>query len=122
VQLGYSIYVNLKTNRMAKVTKERLANICKRVNEGMKPSYAARAEGLGGEYLIALKESGILYKDEEGNWKGKVKIHSSRYDTFILYRQKYSQAIDRGRYTTKHPEETVVKVGFFKRIWNRIVG
>ena len=50
---------------MAKVTKERLANICKRVNEGMKPSYATRAEGLGGEYLIALKDSGAdNYKQE----------------------------------------------------------
>jgi hypothetical protein len=107
---------------MAKVTKERLANICKRVNEGMKPSYATRAEGLDGEYLIALKDSGILYKDEEGNWKGKVKIHSSRYETFIVYRQKYSQGIDRSRYTEKHPEEIVVKVGFFERIWKSILG
>jgi hypothetical protein len=107
---------------MAKVTKERLANICKRVNEGMKPSYATRAEGLGGEYLIALKDSGIIYKDDQGNWKGMVKIHSSRYESFISHRQKYSQGIDRGRYTTKHPNEIVVKVGFFERIWKSIFG
>jgi hypothetical protein len=115
----------LKTNIMAKVTKERIANVCKRVNEGMRPSYAAKAEGLGGGYLIALRESGIIYKDNEGNWKGMVKIHSSRFETFIVYRQNYDKAIISDRYTSKHPIESVkqeVKVGLFRKIWRSMFG
>lgn len=108
---------------MAKVTKERVANICKRINEGMKPSYAAKAEGLGGGYLIALKNSGIVYKDDQGNWKGMVKIHSSRYESFLHHRTKYDQGVVRSRYTEKHPEVIAVeKQGFFKRIWKSIFG
>lgn len=110
---------------MAKVTKERVANICKRVNEGMKPSYAAKAEGLGGGYLIALKQSGIIYKDVDGNWKGMVKIHSSRYETFVSYRKIYDKGIISERYTTKHPKESdkqEVKIGLFRKIWRSIFG
>lgn len=106
---------------MAKVTKERVTNICKHVNAGMKPSYAARAEGLGGGYLIALKNSGILYKDSDGNWKGMVKIHSSRYESFIKYRRKYDQAIVKSNYTNKDPKVITEKAGWFKRIWNAIL-
>jgi len=122
VQLGYSICINLKTNIMAKVTKERLANICKRVNEGMKPSYATRAEGLGGEYLIALKKSGILHKDDEGNWKGMVKIHSSRFALFLEHRGNYTKRVSSINPVKKQVKEVVVKVGFFKRIWKSIFG
>lgn len=110
---------------MAKVTKERIANICKRVNEGMKPSYAAKAEGLGGGYLIALRESGIIYKDEDGNWKGMVKIHSSRYESFIVHRRAYDKAIVSERYTTKHPNESPKqeeKIGLFRKIWRSMFG
>jgi hypothetical protein len=107
---------------MAKVTKERVAKICKRINEGMKPGYATHAEGLGGGYLVALKNSGIVFKDEQGHWKAMSKIHTSRYESFIKFRQDYDQGIVRIRYTEKHPNEIVVKVGFFRRIWNRIIG
>jgi hypothetical protein len=108
---------------MAKVTKERVANICKRINEGMRPSYAAKAEGLGGGYLIALKNSGIVYKDDQGNWKAMVKIHSSRYESFLHHRIKYDQGVVRSRYTTKQPEVVVVKQeGMFRRIWRSIFG
>jgi hypothetical protein len=89
----------------------------------MKPSYAAKAEGLGGGYLIALKNSGIVYKDDQGNWKGMVKIHSSRYESFLHHRTKYDQGVVRSRYTEKHPEVIAVeKQGFFKRIWKSIFG
>ena len=110
---------------MARVTKERVANICKRINEGMKPSYAAKAEGLGGGYLIALRESGIIYKDDQGNWKGMVKIHSSRYETFVAYRRNYDKAIVSERYTTKHPKESIKQeesIGLFRKIWRSIFG
>ncbi len=105
---------------MAKVTKERLANICKRVNEGMKPSYATRAEGLGGEYLIALKQSGILHKDDQGNWKGMVKIHASRYALFLEHRENYTRRYSSKRHLNEQVKEVVVKQGFFRRIWNKM--
>lgn len=108
---------------MAKVTKERLTKICKRINEGMKPGYATHAEGLGGGYLVALKNSGIVFKDDQGNWKAMVKIHSSRYESFIKFRQEYDQGVVRSRYTEKHPDVIAVeKQGFFKRIWKSIFG
>jgi hypothetical protein len=107
---------------MAKVTKERVTNICKRVNDDMKPSYATRAEGLGGEYLIALKKSGILHKDDQGNWKGMVKIHSSRFDSFLEHRGNYTKRVSSISPVKKQVKEVVVKVGFFKRIWKSIFG
>jgi hypothetical protein len=107
---------------MAKVTKERVANICKRINEGMKPGYATHAEGLGGGYLVALKNSGIVYKDDQGNWKAMVKIHSSRYESFIKFRQEYDQGVVRTRYTEKHPDVVVKQEGMFRRIWRSIFG
>lgn len=107
---------------MAKVTKERVTNICKRINEGMKPGYATHAEGLGGGYLVALKNSGIVFKDDQGNWKAMSKIHNSRYESFIKFRQEYDQGVVKIRYTEKHPDAVVVKVGFFKRIWKSIFG
>lgn len=112
---------------MAKVTKERVANICKRVNEGMKPGYAAHAEGLGGGYLIALKNSGIIYKDDQGNWKGMIKIHASRFDEFVKMRQRYDKQVKEGvvsvGYKTKTPKDTLVvqKLSLFRRIWNSIL-
>lgn len=112
---------------MAKVTKERVAKICKRVNEGMKPGYATHAEGLGGGYLIALKDSGIIYKDDQGNWKGMVKIHTTRFDEFTKMRQRYDKQREDGvisvKYTSKLPKDTPVveKVSLFRRIWNIIL-
>ena len=112
---------------MAKVTKERVANICKRINEGMKPGYATHAEGLGGGYLIALKDSGIIYKDDQGNWKGMVKIHTTRFDEFTKMRQHYDKQRENGvisvSYKSKTPKDTIVqkKVGLFRRIWNSIL-
>lgn len=112
---------------MARVTKERVANICKRVNEGMKPSYAAQAEGLGGGYLIALKNSGIIYKDDQGNWKGMVKIHTTRFDEFTKLRQHYDKQVKDGivsvGYKTKTPKNTPItkKVSLFRKIWNSIL-
>jgi hypothetical protein len=105
---------------MAKVTKERLANISRRVNEGMKPSYATRAEGLGGEYLIALKRSGILYKDDQENWKGIVKIHTSRYALFLEHRGNYTKRVSSINPARKKVKEVVVKQGFFKQIWIKL--
>jgi len=112
---------------MAKVTKERIANICKRVNGGMKPGYATHAEGLGGGYLVALKDSGIIYKDSQGNWKGMVKIHATRFDEFVKLRQRYDKQVKDGvisvKYTNKLPNDTPVveKVSLFRRIWNSIL-
>lgn len=112
---------------MAKVTRERVANICKLVNDGVKPSYAARAEGLGGPYLIALKNSGLIYKDDEGNWKGMVKIHATRFDEFVKLRQRYDKQVKEGVISvsrkTKSPIETpkVKELGLFRRIWNAIL-
>jgi len=112
---------------MAKVTKERVANICKLVNDGVKPSYAAKAEGLGGGYLIALKNSGIIYKDDQGNWKAMVKIHATRFDEFVKLRQRYDKQIKDGivsvGYKSKTPKNTLVvpKLSLFRRIWNSIL-
>jgi hypothetical protein len=112
---------------MAKVTKERVANICRRVNGGMKPGYATHAEGLGGGYLVALKDSGIIYKDDQGNWKGMVKIHTSRFDEFVKMRQRYDKQLKESvvsvSYKSNTPKDTVVtqKLGLFRRIWNSIL-
>jgi hypothetical protein len=112
---------------MAKVTKERVANICKRINDGMKPSYAAQAEGLGGPYLIALKNSGIVYRDDQGNWKAMIKIHTTRFDEFVKIRQHYDKQIKDGIISVsckKKPSIDTLEVkqlGLFRRIWNAIL-
>lgn len=112
---------------MAKVTKERVANICKLVNDGVKPSYAAKAEGLGGGYLIALKNSGIIYKDDQGNWKAMVKIHATRFDEFVKLRQHYDKQIKDGVISISRKQQSpintpeVKELGLFRRIWNAIL-
>ena len=110
---------------MAKVTKERVANICKRVNQGMRPSYAVREEGLGGTYLTMLKESGIIFKDPiTGTWQAMLRIHDERFEKFSALRKNYhSNANTRnGTGTKRKPERTTPKVGMFRRIWNSIFG
>lgn len=110
---------------MAKVTKERVASICKRVNQGVRPSYAVREEGLGGSYLTMLKESGIIFKDPiTGKWQAMLRIHDERFEKFSALRKGYhSKANSRSRAVTKRePERTTPKVGMFRRIWNSIFG
>lgn len=107
---------------MAKVTKERVANICKRVNQGMSPSIAARAEGLGGTYLTPLKEAGILFKDPiTGNWQGMLRIHDERFDKFVSLRKTYYKQHSNPK-KKREPVRITPKVGMFRRIWNSIFG
>lgn len=112
---------------MAKVTKERVTNICKRVNQGMRPSYAVKEEGLGGTYLTMLKESGIIYKDPlTGRWQAMMRIHDERFQKFSELRKTYHEGTSaRRRLKVKEKREVqrpVQKVGMFRRIWNSIFG
>jgi hypothetical protein len=110
---------------MAKVTKERVASICKRVNQGVRPSYAVREEGLGGSYLTMLKESGIIFKDPiTGKWQAMLRIHDERFEKFSALRTSYHlKANSRSRAVTKRePVRVTPKVGMFRRIWNSIFG
>ena len=72
---------------MAKLTKERVQNVCKYVNEGMLPSAAARKEGIA--LPRQLIDSGIIYKDPiTGRWQGRIRLHDSRYEEFMkLYNE-----------------------------------
>jgi len=110
---------------MAKVTKERVANICRRVNQGMRPSYAVREEGLGGTYLTTLKESGIIFKDPiTGKWQAMLRIHDERFEKFSAMRKsRQSESKTRlGTGNKRKAERVTPKVGVFRRIWNSIFG
>ena len=115
-----------------KVTKERIAAVCKRVNNGEKPSAAINAERLGGTYLTSLKEAGIIYRDPlTRRWQGIMRIHDDRFERFIEIRKKNTKLHSRTSkldVTIKKVRKPRVskkqapKVGMFRRIWNSIFG
>lgn len=129
------------------ITKERISNICKRINQGKAPSTAVREEGLGGLYLSALKDSGIVFIDPiTRKWQAMVRIHDDRYAKFVTIRKQRNSVKNR-RYQNKlrsfveiestdtpikqkrtaqkrrvTKNRTTQKVGVFRRIWNSIFG
>jgi hypothetical protein len=110
---------------MAKLTKERILNVCKDVNKGMLPNAAAKKEGL--PLSKQLIESGIIYKDPiTGKWQAIMRIHDARYDKFIgLYKEWRKGCRDASKASRKETIEiahTHTKVGMFRRIWNSIFG
>jgi hypothetical protein len=62
------------------------------------------------------------FKDDQGNWKGMVKIHSSRFALFLEHRGNYTKRVSSISPVKKQVKEVVVKVGVFERIWKRIFG
>ena len=121
----------MEKKKRARISKARVINICNRINNGVSPARAVAMEGLGGPYLIALKKSGIIFTDNDGNWVAKSRIHDQRYDDFIKYKVEYTQAADaRGREKkkgivtvtenkqTKRVKVTPVKVTFWQKVVN----
>jgi hypothetical protein len=76
------------------VTKGRVIKICNAINSGQGLAKAAAKEGLGGPYVFALQESGIVYKDADGIWRAKTRIHDARYADFLKLRSEYSKKVD----------------------------
>jgi len=118
---------------MAKVTKERISRVCKHVNQGMLPGNAARAENLGGIYLLNMKQAGIIFRDPlTKRWQGMLRIHDERYEKFMTMCKSYTEQNNaRGRARRKaqgikqvkrKPVRDTPKVGMFRRIWNSIFG
>jgi hypothetical protein len=110
---------------MAKLTKERVLNVCKYVNAGMLPSIAAKKEGIA--LAKQLIESGIIYKDPiTGKWQAIMRIHDARYEKFIqlykIWRKECRDSVKLLRKETAEIAHTHTKVGMFRRIWNSIFG
>lgn len=110
---------------MAKLTKERILNVCKYVNEGMQPSNAARKEGIA--LPRQLIEAGIIYKDPlTGRWQGRVRLHDARYEEFmklyVAYRKSRRPSRKGMKRNTAESTRTHTRVGMFRRIWNSIFG
>lgn len=76
------------------VTKGRVIKICNAINNGEPLAKAAAKEGLGGPYVYALQESGIVYKDPDGVWKAKTRIHDVRYEDFLKLRSQYTKKVE----------------------------
>ena len=106
---------------MAKLTKERVLQVCKYVNEGMQPSIAARKEGIAlPRHLI---ESGIIYKDSiTGRWQGRLRLHDARYEEFMKLSADHRKTYRSSRKEPAMVSHTHTKVGIFRRIWNSIFG
>lgn len=105
---------------MAKLTKERVLNVCKDINKGINPSKAARKEGI--PLLKNLVESGIIYKDPiTDRWQGRITIHDDRFNQFVKLSSDYKKN-HRVRNKAKMADHTHTKVGIFRRIWNSIFG
>lgn len=117
------------------VTKARVLKICNHINNGEKPGAAARKEGLGGQYLCALKEAGIVYTDADGNWKAKTRIHDERYENFLNLRTSFTRlsSVKKPRIDTKvkpkrvktvraKREKVVVKLSFWQKIKKQLFG
>ena len=104
------------------ITKERVLNICKRINAGVAPSYAVMHEGLPHSYFIAMRDSGIAFKSVDGiTWQARVRIHDERYQKFLKKRKEYDALLKSKRVSRKNNVKLEVsntpRVGFFKRLW-----
>lgn len=110
---------------MAKLTKDRVLKVCKYVNDGIPPSFAARKEGIS--LPKQLIESGIIYKDPiTGRWQGRLRLHDARYEEFVKlyydYQKEHRPSRKGMRKKTVEIAHTHTKVGMFRRIWNSIFG
>lgn len=110
---------------MAKLTKERVQQVCKYVNEGMQPSIAARKEGIA--LPKQLIEAGIIYKDTiTGRWQGRLRLHDARYEEFVKLYYNYQKVHRPSRKSMRKKTTEIAhshtKIGMFRRIWNSIFG
>jgi len=125
----------MNVKKKERVTKARVLKICNSINNGDKPGIAAAKEGLGGQYLNALKESGIVYTDADGNWKAKSRIHDERYENFLNLRTTYNRSVDvknprvtqvvkpkRTRTIRAKKEDVVLKLTFWQRVKKQLFG
>jgi hypothetical protein len=125
----------MSVKKKERVTKARVLKICNHINNGDRPGIAAAKEGLGGQYLNALKESGIVYTDADGNWKAKSRIHDERYENFLNLRTTYNRSVEvknprvtqavkpkRTRTVRVKKEVVVVKLTFWQRIKKQLFG
>jgi len=125
----------MSVKKKERVTKARVLKICNHINNGDRPGIAAAKEGLGGQYLNALKESGIVYTDADGNWKAKSRIHDERYENFLNLRTTYNRSVEvknprvtqavkpkRTRTVRAKKEVIVVKLTFWQRIKKQLFG
>jgi hypothetical protein len=126
--LGFKLN-QFKFNYMARtkvpISKERVLNVCKRINAGVLPSDAVHKEGLSHTYFIAMREAGIIFKSVDGKtWQARMRIHDERYQTFLQKRKEHDDTLKVNRVPRKRKVVlepiTTPKVGFFKRLWTKL--
>jgi hypothetical protein len=107
------------------ISKERVLNVCKRINAGVLPSDAVHQEGLSHTYFIAMRDAGIVFKSVDGKtWQARMRIHDERYQKFLEKRKEHDAILKVNRVPRKTKVVlepiTTQKVGFFKRLWIKL--
>jgi hypothetical protein len=116
---------NYMKRKRVPMSKERVLNICKRINSGISPALAVNKEGLANDYLIAMREAGIVFKSIDGKtWQARMRIHEERYQMFLEKRRAYTEGLAQKRVSRKVKVKiepiSAEKVGFFKRLWMKL--
>jgi hypothetical protein len=108
---------------MAKITKERLQNVCDYVNAGILPSYAGQKESLSGMCIKALKTAKIIHYDEEADKWSARNVTDARYQRYkdALKVKNQVKRVTRKTKTITVENTESVKIGFFARVWNAIL-
>mgnify|MGYP006271137871 CR=1 FL=1 len=110
------------TKEKRPISKERVLNVCKRINAGIPPSHAVHQEGLSHTYFVAMRDSGIVFKSLDGvTWQARMRIHDERYQKFLEKRKEHDamlkvNRVPRKTKVTLEPSAST-RVGFFKRLW-----
>jgi DNA primase len=107
------------------ISKERVLNVCKRINAGVLPSDAVHQEGLSHTYFVAMRDAGIVFKSVDGKtWQARMRIHDERYQKFLEKRKEHDAILKVNRVPRKRKVVlepiTTQKVGFFKRLWIKL--
>jgi hypothetical protein len=116
---------NYMQRKKVPISKERVLNVCKRINAGVLPSDAVHQEGLSHTYFVAMRDAGIIFKSLDGKtWQARMRIHDERYQNFLQKRREHDSAlkakrVPRATKVTLEPV-TTTRVSFFKRLWLRL--
>jgi hypothetical protein len=115
---------NYMKRKRVPMSKERVLNICKRINAGVSPAVAVNREGLANDYLIAMREAGIVFRSIDGKtWQARMRIHDERYQKFLEKRRAYTESLTKKRVSKPKvviEPITTQKTGFFKRLWMKL--
>lgn len=116
---------NYMARKKVPISKERVLNVCKRINAGVLPSDAVHQEGLSHTYFVAMRDAGIVFKSVDGKtWQARMRIHDERYQKFLEKRKEHDAILKVNRVPRKRKVVlepiTTQKVGFFKRLWIKL--